>query len=125
MKKKSTSYLQKFEETLDEISKSYDIEKDELIKILDNFFLTLKSFITDSRMPTIKITNFGTFKPSVGKLDWQINIANYHIKNGTNNHTKLSKKIEYLTIIKNRLKSESEGEETWTEWRNKKIERYA
>ena len=125
MKKKNTNYLQKFDPILKEISEEYDIEMENLIKIIDYFFLTFKSYITDTRMPTIKITNFGTFKPSIGKLEWQMNIANFHIKNGTDNEDKLSKKMKYLSIIKDRLEKEREGKGTWKQWRNKKLEKYA
>lgn len=121
---KSSNYLQRHEKAIEEIAEKYGIETKEAEELIDQFFLDMKSSITDERMPTIKITNLGTFGPSMGKLEWQRKHASYHLKKGEcteSKKEKLKEKITKLQVVKERLEKEKRGEETWKEWRNKKL----
>jgi hypothetical protein len=123
--KRNTTYLQRFESIISELSSKHDLDEEEITDLVDYFFVTMNKFITDPRMPTIKISNFGTFKPSIGKLDWQMKNANYHLLQGKIAEDKLLSKIDTLQIIKDRLIRESNGDETWKEWKDKKIDNNA
>lgn len=123
--KKNTSYLQKFDSIIKDISTDNDLSEEDCKELIDFFFQTFKSFLTDTRMPQIKISNLGTFKPSLGKIDWQIGNAEMHIRNDQQPLERFKSKVNYLSIIKERLIAEANGEETWKEWRNKKLKKDA
>lgn len=122
---KNTIYLQRFEDTIKEIARSKDLSDGEVREMIDKFFKSFKSKVTDSRMPTIKITNLGTFKPSLSRIEYQIERFRNMIKHGhrTNNSEKvLINKINHLLEIRQRLICEANGEATWKEWRNKQLD---
>lgn len=113
-------YLRRFKPIIQKIAGKYGMEEKDMEEMVDHFFRTMKSYITDPRMPSIKITNFGTFKPTVGKLNKQIGISERHIKLGRVIE-KSEAKIKHLTLIKERLDQEKAGMITWKEWRSKEV----
>lgn len=115
---RNITYLQRFRKGLEGIANKHELNKDEIDEIIDHFFQTMKKFVTDPRMPTIKVTNLGTFKPSIGKLNWQIRAAIKQIRAGKPPE-KLKKKISRLWSVKQRLIKEKRGDCTWKKWRDK------
>lgn len=122
MTERNTTYLRRFDKIIKNLSEKHGVDEDEIRGMIDHFFFTLKRFITDPRMPTIKITNFGTLKPSIGKLNWQIKNAVKQLRKNPDDPTRLHTKIRHLWAVKQRLIKEKNKEETWKEWRNKKID---
>lgn len=116
---RNINYLKKFDDFVSLMSKDEEVSKDEINFMIDQFFFDFKESLEDPRMPTIKITNFGTFKTTIGKLQWHINICNDKLNKGIGVPEVLNKRIEYLTPILDRLKREKAGESTWKEWRDK------
>lgn len=121
---RNTIYLQRFEKEIKNIAKSKGLTDSEVRDLVDKFFKSFKKKITDPRMPTIKITNLGTFKPTISRLDYQIKRYIAMIRSGkvSNSEQLYKDKINYLWKIKQRLIKEGDGQETWKEWRNKKLE---
>lgn len=122
MTAKSLSYLKRLNKEIKTVSEETGLTEDHINDIVDDFFKTKKKFITDPRMPKIQITNWGTFKPALGKINWQIRTAVYYFKKGNINRNKLNAKIRKLWPVRNRLIIEKNGGETWKQWRSKKIE---
>lgn len=121
---KNTIYLQRFDKQIKEIAESKGLSNSEVRDLIDRFFRSFKNKITDPRMPTIKITNLGTFRPTISRLDYQIKRYIAMIRSGrVNKSEQLYKdKINHLWKIKQRLIKEASGEETWKEWRNKQLD---
>lgn len=118
---KSSNYLKKLKPVLKELSEKYDLTEDEVDEILDHFFMTLKKYMGHSTMPTIKITNFGTFRPTVSRINWQIGIAFTMMRKGMRNRLHVENMIRRLWPIKQRLIQEKRGVYTYKEWKNKEI----
>lgn len=116
---KNTNYLHRYDKLLTKLAEKHGIKKEELILIIDHFFLTMKGFITDWRMPTIKITNVGTFKPKIGKINFVLKTSYRYFRKGYITAEKISSKIKEVWPVKQRLIKESLGIETWRDWRNK------
>lgn len=115
---RNTKYLRRFDEDIKELSEELELGEEETREVIDEFFIDMKSMITDSRMPTIKITNFGTFKPSIGKLNWQMRSALRAYRDGKIPRKRAVDKITHLWAIKQRLIKEKNGKNTWKDWKD-------
>jgi nucleoid DNA-binding protein len=122
MEKNNTAYLKRFSDIIRNLSKKHDIPEQELSLIVDRFFLLLRSWLTDLRMPTIKISNLGTFKPSLKKIDNHIRKSIQKIRDDHPKSDMYRKRVAVLWAVRRRLKDESNGAITWKEWRNKKLD---
>lgn len=122
MEIKSTAYLKRLNSTLDEVSEKHEISKGDLEEILDDFFLTFKKFVTDETMPSILITNFGSFRPGIGKINWNLKNAFYKYRRGWLDKERLRKRIRTTWPIKQRLIQEKLGKLTYKEWRKRYLE---
>ena len=116
---KNTPYLDRFKDTIKDLSAEFGIAEEDIREIIDHFFLTLKKFITDIRMPTIKISMWGTFKPTIGKINWGIDQTLYHMNLEHGDREVMFRKIRRIQRIKERLLQEKGGKSTWKLWRNK------
>lgn len=117
---RNTRYLHRFRDIIETVAKRQNIDSKDLEEMIDHFFRTMKSFIVDPRMPSIKITNFGTFKPTIGKLNKHIRLSLTSIRESRKvEHCKA--KIKHLWQVRRRLVDERNGGITWKEWRNKKL----
>lgn len=122
---KSTSYLKRLNPIIKKLSAEYQVPEESIEFMFDEFLTDLKDMIQDPRMPKIQITNWGTYKPSIGKINWQIRRAFYDFRNGSITREALQKKVSMLWPVKQRLIKEQKGESTWIEWRNKELIPYA
>lgn len=118
---KNTSYLRRFSTDLDSIAKQEEVSVESVEDLLDHFFVTMKGAVEDERMPKIQITNLGTFKPTTGKINYRVKrwISSY--RRGTLAKPDLDMKIKRIWAVKQRLIKEENGENTWKEWKNKKL----
>lgn len=121
MEIKNISYLRKIEPELKKIAKDHNLEKEQLEELVDEFFITLKGFMEDPRMPRIKLTNFGTFKPSLRKINHDIRRSMIRYRAGLLKREFLVDKIKRLWPIRNRLINEWNGVHTWDEWKNRSL----
>lgn len=122
---RSTSYLKKLRPKTELIGKEHDVSPEEIEDMFDHFLQTLKEMIGDPRMPKIKISNWGTYQPSIGKINWQIRRKFYDYRNGSITRDQLRQRISELWPVKQRLIKEKLGHETWPEWRYKELTPYA
>ena len=126
MEKKNSAYLLKFKKEISFLAKKYNLSEDEVGEIIDDFFVSMKSYITDLRIPTIKITNLGTFKPTPSKINYQIRKYIKYAKRSTGEELeKVKVMISNTWKVRTRLKREANGEVTWKDWRDKKLKSYA
>ena len=72
-------YLEPFKEVINELSKKHRIESKYIEIMVDDFFKNLRSWVSDPRMPTIKITHFGTFYPSLGQINRSLKKSFYWV----------------------------------------------
>lgn len=70
-------------------------------------------------MPTILISNFGTFKPSYAQIGRSLSRMVNSYRLGTTTAEKLREQVKRLWPIRKRLQKEKKGIATWREWRNK------
>lgn len=117
MDKKNLSYILKYEDEVKELCEEHGIEFEDSLEMIDYFFKTFKGFITEEKMPKIQVTNLGTFKPTLGKLDYQIRMTLFYYRRGSISREKAVSKISKLWTIKQRLIKEANGEATWDCWR--------
>lgn len=117
-----TAYLKRLDVELKKIQKDNEISYDDLEDIIDDFFSIMKEFIEDPRMPKVQITNFGTFKPSLGKINFDIRRGIYKYRAGHLEKQFLIERIQRLWPIRNRIILEKSGVRTWHEWKHKKLE---
>lgn len=118
---RNTGYLRKFDKEVDDLSKKYNLKREESEDLLDHFFITMKKFIEDERMPKIQITNFGTFRPSTRKINFVIGHWIRMYKRGNMERSVLNEKISKIWKVKQRIISEKLGKETWKEWKKLKL----
>lgn len=117
MDRRKFSYILKYEDDIKELSQKHNLDFEESIYMIDYFFKTFKDFITEEKMPKIQITNLGTFKPTIGKLNYQIRMTLFYYRIGSISREKTVKRISKLWAIKQRLIKESMGIATWDCWR--------
>jgi len=120
LKPRPTTFLKKLEPELKQIAKEHKLTDLELEEIIDYFFITLKAMIEDERLPKIQITNFGTFRPTIGKLNFDLNKSFFYMHRGSYDRDKLIAKVKKLWPVRQRLAKEGRGEETWKLWSKKK-----
>lgn len=118
---KSTSYLQRLDSDLKEVAEKHEIDRGELEEIVDHFFMSIKGFIEDNRMPKIFLKNFGTFKPTTRKIDVVIRKLFKRYRAGAIEKKMLVDKIKDLWPIKQRIIDEQLGKNTWQEWKDRKF----
>ena len=120
-KERPAKYLDQFEGELNRISVKYSVPVKEIRFIVDDFFERLKSWVVSPKMPTIKISNFGTFKPDKGQLTRSLKRMFKTYKLGYTKPETLSDHIKKLWPIVKRLQKEARKENTWKEWKNLKL----
>lgn len=113
--------MKRFRPIIQKLSDDTDVPVKDIEEMIDVFFETMKRYITDPRMPSIKITNFGTFKPKLGKINWHIKRTITFIRSGVVKDWHRPK-IKHLWQIRRRLMDEKKGVLTWKSWRNKKLD---
>lgn len=116
---RNTNYLKRYNDQTSFLAKEEGVPEDEIIFMIDQLFFDLRDMFEDPRIPTIKLTNLGTFKTTIGKLHWHIHMCQDLISKGVGDLEALQKRIDYLSPILDRLKREKAGESTWKEWRDK------
>ena len=119
MKERSTTYLQRYSEIIKIISESCGIPIKDVEEMIDYFFFTFNKFITDPRMPKIRISNLGTFKPTIGKINKNLWHGFKYYRLGLFSREKMVQRIQAVWEIRERLKKENRGIHTWKEWRDK------
>ena len=111
--------IKKFEPELNRLGVKHNLTKSEIEFILTCFFDDLKSFITDVRMPKIKITNLGTFAPSIAQINRVLYKSFYWRALGRKSEDKLRILIKKVWKIRRRLQEEKKGRVTFAEWHGK------
>lgn len=119
---KNIHFLDRYKEIITTLAEKFDLTYEEVFEIIDHFFITLKKFLTDVRMPTIKISKWGTFKPSIGWINWYIQRALWHMSRDQGDRDKMFRKIRVVQRVKDRILQEKQGVNTWKTWKNLKEE---
>lgn len=119
MKKKARSnkFIKPVQESFDKTCKEFDIRAEDMEDILDSFFTTFKNTLEDPRLPTIRITNLGTFKTTIPKLNFYIKSAISRYRKGDMSYEDCKRKVQWMWTVRNRLKKERSGGVTYPEWK--------
>ena len=88
---------------LNRLGVKYSITRDQQEEILESLFKDLKMFISDPRMPKIRLQNFGTFKPCKGQISRSLFKSFWWRGIGEGTIHSLRKRISWLWAIKQRL----------------------
>lgn len=117
-KERPAKYLNGFEGELNRISVKYSVPVKEIRYIVDDFFERLKGWIVSPKMPTVKISNFGTFKPDKSQIVRSLKrmIKTYRL--GYTPPETLRRHIMKLWPIRKRLQKEERKQNTWKKWKN-------
>ncbi len=116
IRKRNTSYLHRFEEEIKEAAKEHDLTKDESQQILDDFFRSFKSYMTDETLPKIIVPHLAIFKPSLKKINKRLMHWLNARRRGNINIEVFNKKFSELWIIRQRLILESKKVVTHPCW---------
>lgn len=98
--------MSKFKGDLNRLGVKHSITKEQQEEILESFFDDLKMFITDPRMPKIRIQNFGTFRPLRGQISRSLSKSFWFRGIGQGNIDSLRKRVSRLWAIRQRLLKE-------------------
>lgn len=125
-KKNHTEYLFKFKDKFKEVCEKHGFSEEEGSEIVDSFFWDLKESISDPRMPSIMLTNFGSFRPTLGKIRWKITNAIQQYREGRYTREITCNVIRRYWEVRNRLILEKYfNRYTHKEWSRKKIDKNA
>lgn len=117
---KSSSYLRLLKNEISELSKKHGFDENWFVEnIIDDHFLTLKEFIEDPRMPIIKITNLGTFRPKLNRINWKIRMILKAVHEKRYSREEGLKKITKIWKVRNRLIAENNNINTWSKWKKR------
>ncbi len=119
---KDIHFLDRYKDIVGSLARKFDLSEAEVIEIIEHFFLTLKKYLMDVRMPTIKISKWGTFKPSIGLIDFNIKRTLWHMSEDRGDRDSMFKRIRLIQRVKDRLLQEKKGINTWKRWKNLKAE---
>jgi len=114
------NYLRRLDEVLERLEQDHGLSKEDISWIMDQFFKDFKDYLADPRLPTIKISNFGKFRPSEKKLNYRMWRAIQAYKAGKLSREVVVSVIKHLWPIKQRLYDEKAGKETYRTWNKKK-----
>ncbi len=92
-------------------------ERDALY-LLDHFFMQLKQYITDPRMPRILIPSFGAFRPSLKRLKSHLRLLGINYRKGKVSKESFKKGIRKGWPVKQRMIKELNREGDSTDWYN-------
>jgi hypothetical protein len=109
-------FLSKFEGDLNRLGVKYSLTRKDMEEILEFYFLDLKSFITDPRMPKVKIDNLGTFKPALFLINRTISKYYYWRRLGSDNSRKIRSIINRLWRVRKRIHMEKNKVVTFKQW---------
>lgn len=96
----------KQEKIIKVLSEKYGIPEQEVELIYKDIFVRTKQKLQSSEIPRVLLHNFGTFQPSLGKINKQIYIWIFKYKDGLLDRETLKQKLNYLLPVRNRLKKE-------------------
>lgn len=96
----------KQEKIIKVVAEKYNISEDEVESIYKDIFVRTKQKLQSSEIPRILLHNFGTFQPSLGKINKQIYLWIFRYKDGHMTREVLKEKLEYLFPVRNRIKKE-------------------
>jgi|31_taG_2_1085359.scaffolds.fasta_scaffold00185_10 hypothetical protein len=74
-------------------------------------------------MPTVKISNFGSFKPSFGNISRSLKGSIRAYRLGYTSYKEAADAVSNLWPIRKRLQKEEQKKETWKKWHKMKLEK--
>jgi hypothetical protein len=66
--RKNSNYLNQTKDQVKEAAELAGISEEEAGKLIDEFFLVLRDFLNDERMPTFYVPYLGKFSPTLGSI---------------------------------------------------------
>jgi hypothetical protein len=128
--RKNSNYLNQTKEQVKECSDLFNISLDEGNKIIDDFFLVLRDFLNDERMPTFYVPYLGKFSPTIGSIRRSLRITfKLYRSNVIPRHIAVYR-VKKFWPIRNRLIKEKLGishHEFWkyipSNWQKESIEK--
>lgn len=115
-KQRSSHFVDKWPDWKKETMTETGLSEEHLEFVCDSSFEFINKCISNPTMPTIKISGFGTLKPTVGKINLGVKSAFRWMKSGNKTKDELRDVIRKLWPIRNRLINEYYGEFTATNW---------
>lgn len=97
LNKKNTIYLISLKKELQEAAEHVGITQEEGVEILDGFFTSLRKFLSDPRLPLIKLGDFGLFQTKYTTI-------NGLLKKLIKTHKAQPTKNNYAVFLENFLK---------------------
>lgn len=73
--RKNSNYLNQTKDQVKKVAETFNLNEEETGEIIDEFFLILREFLNDERMPTIYIPYLGKFSPTIGSIRRSLGIT--------------------------------------------------
>ena len=116
IKKRASPYLKQTEKELEMYGKIVGITLEQAQRIIQIFFLTLREFLSDERMPTIMLPGFGKIRPTLGAISKTFRLSLRYYKEKKIPKQILDWRLKRLWPVRLRLIYEKSGKNTYKHW---------
>jgi len=113
---RSSHFVDKWPEWKEEKMSKFDLSEEHFEFVCDSSFDFISECISNPTMPILKISGFGTLKPTIGKINLGLKSAFRWNKLGNKTTEELRNVVRRLWPVRNRLINEYYGEFTATNW---------
>ncbi len=116
--RKNSNYLNQTKEQIKESAELVDITVESAEKIIDDFFLIIRDFLNDERMPTFYVPYLGKFSPTIGSIRRSLRITFKLYRSGAIPRHIAVYRIKKFWPIRCRLIKEKMGNPQHDNWKN-------
>ena len=97
------SSLRRYLPIIEAICEEQDIDFEDGVEMMEVLFKDVSLLMSDDTMPAIYLKNFGTFRPTIKRINWRLRIAFFYYKRGSFSRERLVAMIRKLWLVKQRL----------------------
>lgn len=116
--RKNSNYLSQTKNQVKEAADLVGISEEEAGSLIDEFFLTLRDFLNDERMPTFYVPYLGKFSPTLGSIRRSLGVTFKLYRSGAIPRDIAIYRIKKFWPIRQRLIKEKLGQKQHDLWRD-------
>lgn len=116
--RKNSNYLNQTKDQIKESADLFGISLEEANDLVDDFFLVLRDFLNDERMPTFYVPYLGKFSPTIGSIRRSLRVTFKLYRSGAIPRHIAVYRIKKFWPIRNRLIKEKQGIPQHNNWKD-------
>ncbi len=118
--RRNSNYIVHLKKEIEIVAKEAGVDVQTTVDVLDNFFVTLRVFLADPRLPTIRIGKFGYFQTTYGGIRKSLfaALASYKKDPTLEKRSIFWDKFYKIWKIRNRILMARRGESDGIDWKN-------